>query len=478
MLARPSPSLTFATTGAAPVVRAIVLAGAAALTGLAFGMLGAEAGPWTMVAIPAAALWFSAVLVRPVWAIVAVFVSLPVALSSLPIGGLQVVDVVSIVVVLAMTLAVLLGHAKLRLAVPAFGWGLALCTAGVLAVPGAVDVTVATTRMVNVIVGFLLAIALVAACQRLVDLRILVAALLGAGIVMTLLALQSLSEIRPAAGGLVVRGRATGVFGDPNELGSFTVILLMVGLGTALAKVRTSMRVMAVVATLLATAGLAVSLSRGAWIGAALGVVGLMVLLPGSRRTLVGVLMSVAVLGLAFGLLQPDQPAVQVVRDRLGSVTGATNSPYDRRPEIWAEAVREINERPVFGFGPGTFVIASRRSASESRTIAAVHAHNVLLTVGAESGVPAVGFLVGLTLAVGIAALRATRRLRRAPEGALVAGAAAALFGEVGHGLIDNTYNNPMLLGLMWALTGIVLAGDQLAARPAASASARPARLA
>ena len=69
------------------------------------------------------------------------------------------------------------------------------------------------------------------------------------------------------------------------------------------------------------------------------------------------------------------------------------------------------------------------------------------------------------------------RGLRRTPEAALVAGVGAALFGEVGHGLIENTTGNPMLLALLWVLTGIVLAADRLSdrrtGRPVGSALTR-----
>lgn len=450
-------------TGA--VAGSIALAGFAAATGVAFGALGATVGPWTIVAVPALALWFAAVLSRPVWAIVLVFVSLPIALTNVPIGSLQVVDIVSVGAVGAVVVAVLVGRAEVSLRIPAFGWALALCGAGIVAVPGALQVAPATTRMVSVVVGFLLAVAVVAACRSLADIRILVAALLVVGIVMTLLAFQNLSAIRPEAGGLVVRRRPSGVFGDPNELGSFAVMLLLVSLGALLAKVEPWLRVLAAVSGTLAAGALVLSLSRGSWIGAAIGVIGLMVLLPQFRRALIGVFVCAAVLGLSVGVFRANAPEVQVVRERLGTVGSAIDSPYDDRPSIWAEAIREIGARPLLGFGPANFPYASEKAGSEARTIGAAHAHDVLLTVGAETGLPAVGFLVGMTLAVGFAIRRAVRALRRAPEAALVAGIGAALFGEVGHGLIENTTGNPMLLVLLWVLTGMVLSADRLSDR-------------
>jgi hypothetical protein len=97
----------------------------------------------------------------------------------------------------------------------------------------------------------------------------------------------------------------------------------------------------------------------------------------------------------------------------------------------------------------------------------------VVLTVAVEAGIPAALALIGLTVAVALAALRATRRFRGGIDAALVAGLAAALFGEAGHGIIDNTTLDPVVLGLLWWLVGMIVAADRLSRdRPA---PARPA---
>lgn len=454
-------------------VRRLAAAGAVAIgavvIGVGVGALGAAIGPWVMVAIPAAALWFAAALARPVWGVVLVFVSLPIALNDLPVGGLQIIDVVVVAAVGMVVVTILVHHHDVHLRIPPLGWGVALCALAVLSVPGAIDVSRATTRVISLVAGLLLAAAIVAACRSLADLRLLVTVFLVVGIVMTALAFQNLSALRPVAGGLVVRQRPSGVFGDPNELGSFASMLLLVAVGTLLGRTRLPMRVLAGVAAALGAGALILSLSRGAWLGAGIGFVGLLVLLPGARRTVFAVLAVGALLGLAIGAFRATSPEVAVVRDRLGAVTRSFDSPYDNRPQIWAEARREIAARPWLGSGPANFPLASARPGSEARTIGAEHAHNVVLTVAAEAGLPAAGALIGMTIAVGLAVRRAVRGLRGRPDGAIVAGIGAALLSAVGHGIIDNTTNNPMILALLFALTGMALAGDQLVARhPAA----------
>jgi O-antigen ligase len=107
--------------------------------------------------------------------------------------------------------------------------------------------------------------------------------------------------------------------------------------------------------------------------------------LPEFRRSLVVIGLPVLIIALAFGAFNPDAPQVEVVGERFQSLT--LLSPYDARDQIWAEAIREIKEQPITGYGPGSFPVASIRSASESSTVFAGHAHNFLLTWGAETGV-------------------------------------------------------------------------------------------
>jgi putative inorganic carbon (hco3(-)) transporter len=440
----------------------IIVAVLAVIGGVALAALGQLTSPLVIVGVPLAVFWLVAVLSRPVWAVGLVCVALPVSLNY--IGPITVIDFAVAVTVGAVTLAVLLRRTHVRLAVPALGWGLALIAAAIVAVPGAIDVGMATTRVIALVGGLLLAAAILAACRQMIDIRLVVIVFLGVGLVMTPIAFSNLSALKAVAGGLVVRNRARGVFGDPNELGSYAVILLMVSLGVLLAKTERWLRFLAGVVAALAAGALVASLSRGSWIGAIFGLLGLVILLPERRRALLGVLAGGMLLGLAIGVFQPSSPTLVVIKERVGAITQSTSSPYDDRPQIWAEAIREISARPWFGYGPANFLLASAKRGSQSRQIGAEHAHDVLLTVGAEAGLPAVGFLVGMTIAVAYATRRAMRRLRGTPNAAIVAGIGAALFGEMGHGLIDNTTGNPMLLAILWTLVGLVLAADRITA--------------
>ncbi|HEX3214165.1 MAG TPA: O-antigen ligase family protein, partial [Actinomycetota bacterium] len=204
----------------------------------------------------------------------------------------------------------------------------------------------------------------------------------------------------------------------------------------------------------------------------------LLAMLPMARRRLLLLVPFVVAAVLALVVVQADVPQLGVINERLKTFSTPTAIPWDDRPGIYREAWSEIQARPLTGFGPGGFPVASSRAESGVRTIGAFHAHNVLLTVAAESGVPAVLLLIGFTLSVGVVALRAIRRLRagdRPRDAALVACLAAALMMVVGQGLVDFTLRNPIIVVLVWSVVGLLLAADRVSASPGAPPPGGPA---
>jgi O-antigen ligase len=152
-----------------------------------------------------------------------------------------------------------------------------------------------------------------------------------------------------------------------------------------------------------------------------------------------------------------------VVRERVATLHLPTRTPYDSRPDIWREAVREILAAPVLGQGPGQFPVVSRQATSEASTVYAYHAHNVLLTVAAEAGIPAALMLIGFTLTLLVMLVRTVARLRGGPDAALVAGLGSALAVVVGQGLVDFTLRNADIFLLLSVIVGLLLGAARLA---------------
>jgi O-antigen ligase len=271
------------------------------------------------------------------------------------------------------------------------------------------------------------------------------------------------ADFRVTFGGARVAGRAVSSFDHSNQLGSLCAMASMVTIGL-IASARTARwRLAGAGLMLVLIGGQILTLSRGAWIGTVVGVVFLMFALPNARRALIALAIPFAIVAVLMFATSPDSTQIQVIGERFESLT--VRSPYDDRPAIWSEAIREIVADPLTGQGPGNFPVASTRSSSEASTVSAYHAHNILLTWAAESGIPAALLIVGFSISLVVAASRARRRgssRSAASDRAVMAGMAAALVALAAQGLVDYTLRNSVIFFAVWAIVGCLLATTRI----------------
>ena len=234
--------------------------------------------------------------------------------------------------------------------------------------------------------------------------------------------------------------------------------MLLVGTGLLLGARGRVARLGAGGAVAVALLALGLALSRGAYLGTLLGGVLLLALLPQARRALVVAGLPVVLVGGLLAAYAPEAPQVRLVGERLASFGDPGGNPDDARPEIWAEALRQLALDPWTGSGPGNYPLIAQRSASKAATAVPEHAHDVLLTTAAEAGLPAALALVALTLVWARALVRTVRALRDPRDAAVAAGLAAALATFVGQGVFDVTLRSPVLLVLLCLCTGLALA--------------------
>jgi putative inorganic carbon (hco3(-)) transporter len=447
------------------------LAAAGSASGVALAALGLRLGPLAPLAVAVLVVVAVGGLARPLWAVALVPAAIPVgAVEVGPFG----VAVIQVAVLACATVVVLarVGAGQPPLPWPwALWWAAALAGLVVLQTPTAIDPAAALGQVAQLVTGVLATLAVVAAARRMRDVRWLVGAVVLVGTAVCLLALPGAGELRPRYGAAVVDNRAQGVFTEPNQLGSFSALLLFLACALWLGGRARPARGAAGLAALVAVAALALSLSRGSWLGAATGALALLVLLPPARRRLLLLVPAAAAAVLVAVVLGPEVPQLAVVGERLGTISNPTASPWDQRPGIYREAWRQVQDRPLTGFGPAGFPAASSAPASQVRTVGAFHAHSVPLTVAAEAGIPALFLLAGFTLSVGVVARRTVGRLRRqgsARDAALVACLAAALMMVVGQGLVDFTLRNPIIVTLVWMVVGLLLAAERASATRAA----------
>lgn len=447
------------------VVLPVALVGAALAFGYGLVRVSSRFGPFApvaVVALPLLPVITLAIFNDVRLGVAAVVASFPIGTHDVPGVPLQLVQVVVVGVAVLVVLRRLAQGAGPLPLTPVMGIGVAFCAWLVLVLPSALDRQRAGREVVLWIVGMVTAAVVVAACRSVSDVARVVGVLLAVVALATVTTPLHADSLRAAYGGSVVQGRATGIFTQPNQLGTFAATGALLGVGLFFFVRAWWARWLVALASLVAVVALLLSLSRGAWIGFSIGLVVLLFKLPGARRALAVAAVPLVLLAVSFGSFAPSSPQVEIVGQRLKSITGERN-PYDDRPTIWAEALREIKVDPLTGQGPGSFPVASTRATSESRTTFADHAHDLLLTWSAEDGLPAALLAVGLAVAVH---LRLRRVVRVVPGAAgLVAGVAAALAAMAGQGIVDYTLRNSVILTTLFVVLGCAFALDHVTSR-------------
>lgn len=207
--------------------------------------------------------------------------------------------------------------------------------------------------------------------------------------------------------------RPFGTMGHPNHQGALLAMVLPLVLGLA----GPGRQRWLVVTGLVLVVGLAVTVSRGAWLGWAAA----MVIWGAVRLRSYGFRVPVrkTIYGLAAGVLTLSvlvwwgpQGILSGLHDRVANMTSAMS-----RLHIWDTSLRIFRDHPVLGVGPDMFpyAFAPRRTTAfwdqEWNTIP-THAHNELLQVLATQGI--LGGLGLLVFVVGL--LQASRRALRHPD--------------------------------------------------------------
>lgn len=416
--------------------------------------------PLAVVALPLLPVWAIAVFFDPRIGIATVILMAPVGTRQVP--GLPV-DLVQVAIVAVAVIVVLRRVAEGRTLLPVptpLWWGVALLAWSLVALPSAIDGSLATRAVAALAGELVFASVIVAACRSRHDVRVVIAVFVGTAFAAAAQAPTDTANLRAAYGGAIVEGRADTFFTEPNQLGTFCMLAGLVAIGLALGARTRRGRLASIGVSAVIGMGLLLSFSRGSWVGFAAGLLVLLVALPEARRTLAAVAVPLLLLAFVIGSFAPTNPQVVVVGERLRSITGERN-PYDDRPTIWAEARREIVDDPLTGEGPGNFPVASTRATSESRSTFAVHAHSLLLTWGAEAGLPAVALILGFAghLAVRVRGVaRKARGAGRHRDTQLLIGLGAAGAAVLGQGLVDYTLRNSVVHTAVFLVVGCLLA--------------------
>jgi putative inorganic carbon (HCO3(-)) transporter len=183
--------------------------------------------------------------------------------------------------------------------------------------------------------------------------------------------------------------RVSSLFYDPNIYGRFLAIVIVLVTGLVL-WTRQRGRVLAASAVLVVLlAGLVLSLSQSSLAALLVGLIVLAALRWGAGRTAL----------VAGGLVALGAAAILAAGGAGGVKIGdskSLNTSSSGRFDLVRGGLDLFGERPVWGWGSGSFETQFRAQKESSRQRAASASHTIPVTVAAEQG--AVGFLVYLAL--------------------------------------------------------------------------------
>lgn len=397
---------------------------------------------------------------RPILGIYAALLSIPLESLGTSIASSNITPAKGLLVVTALAIFPRLALSSDRRLHVTHVWFLVLlgvATAGLVFAPDTHAVLVITANAF----AYLLISIYVSRMDKPDIERLVVVLVISGGIVGAITIASSGTAVSAAASDAA---RAELGFDSPNVLAFY----LLLTLGPALAFIADGTdvrrRVLGAVASPAILAGLVLTQSRTAILGAFLVV---FVLLGSSRFRRVVVALSVVLLlvvAFNFGAILRS-PELGAVQQRLASIDSLAGVQQDPRVLIWKTTPSIIAAHPLLGVGEGNFPVISPSYGLYAFDLTPIdHAHDIFLTVAAELGL--IGLAVFLAfLYVFIRTIwRALRRSRR--DEILLLGVAAAFTGELLSCLGDYPPRTPAVLATLLIMVGIVVAYERYSLDP------------
>ena len=275
---------------------------------------------------------------------------------------------------------------------------LLFCLAGFLSIPLALDPRLAWDTFSGVFIRcVIICVVMVNAVRTTARLRGLMWAALVTAFCLSFVAVNDYRLGKLTVEGYRVGGVGAGMFGNPNDLALFLVTVAPIAAALFFGTRSVVGKMVYALATLLLTAAVVVTYSRGGFLGLAAAYI-IMAWKIG-RRNKVGVMLLVVVCGVVLLALAPGNYMLRLLSifnpnlDSMGS--------SDMRQQILWRSVWTAIVNPLNGIGMGNFPLVSFRD---------LVSHNSYTQVAAEMGIPA---LVVYTLFM-LTPLKGLRKIERA----------------------------------------------------------------
>jgi len=265
-------------------------------------------------------------------------------------------------------------------------------------------------------------------------------------------------------------------YNDHTAYGAIIALFLPVFTGFSMSRqFKRSYRLAAFIILTILVSGIIFSYSRAAWISVAAAL--LTYLLVRFRIRFYWVLLALLVgIGLFFmfqyqfidKLEKNKQDSSTDFAEHVQSISNISSDASNlERINRWASAIRLFKERPVFGWGPGTyqFVYAPYQRSKEKTIISTNYgdmgnAHSEYIGPMSESGVLGMLTFLGIVVMVIITGLRVYRRSENKEVRLLSLMIMLGLITYYVHGLMNNFLDTDKASVPFWGFTAILVAMD------------------
>ena len=257
--------------------------------------------------------------------------------------------------------------------------------------------------------------------------------------------------------------RVYSYLGNPNLLSAYLLPTIALGVAAFFVWQGLVPKLLAITITLVNTACLYFTGSRGGWI-AMIALVGAFLLLffvwfknnlsPFWRKWLLPL-----VFGILGGLMFAAIMSVDSLRIRVMSIfVGRQDSSNNFRINVWMAVLDMIRDRPLIGIGPGNAAFNKIYPLYMSPKYSALSAYSVLLETAVETGLIGLSIFVWLLVITVNQGVQQIQRLRdkNNPAGMWLIAAIAAMAGLMAQGLFDTVWYRPQVNTLWWFMVALV----------------------
>ena len=257
--------------------------------------------------------------------------------------------------------------------------------------------------------------------------------------------------------------RVYSYLGNPNLLAGYLVPAVAFSLAAFFVWRGWGPKLLALTMFLLNSGCLVLTYSRGGWIGFAVALLAMILLLvlwfsvdfpPVWRRwglpaTLGGL---AAILVVAVVLVEP-------VRDRIFSMfAGREDSSNNFRINVWESVRQMIRAHPILGIGPGNVAFNQVYPLFMKPKFSALSAYSIWLEVAVETGLIGFSCFIWLLVVTFNQARVQFLRLRdlRSVDAFWLMAAVASMLGMLSHGFVDTVWYRPEVSTLWWLVVGMI----------------------